>query len=282
MATLDELQAQLAALTQRVNEITAPPDDYYTHRFSGEEIDNAVGRVAATAGSGAITAGDIGAAPSGWGFGDNSLGFYNDSGDETPGLDYLTSIYNGMLDGTFKCFSFTDFYTLTAMDTTRVVHCKLYRFSSQNALAEFRTTVAAGYVIIAYRAYSNGWKPMELLNPQMLSGVEYRTIERHNGKPVYAKLVAPVHAICVPETKMDMVLGFGIKNPESILECICLTGKYENGNIINPIDIVTFQNSDDLYIRRTGMDPSYVRLGFKGFDGDYGFMAKIKYTKTTD
>ena len=39
MATLDELQAQLTALTQRVNEITAPPDDYYTHRFSGEEIE---------------------------------------------------------------------------------------------------------------------------------------------------------------------------------------------------------------------------------------------------
>lgn len=62
MATLDELQAQLAALTQRVNEITAPPDDYYTHRFSGEEIDNAVGRVADTPGSGAITARDVGAA----------------------------------------------------------------------------------------------------------------------------------------------------------------------------------------------------------------------------
>lgn len=63
MATLDELQAQLAALTQQVNEITTPPDDYYTHRFSGEEIDNAVDRVKATPGSGAITAGDIGAAP---------------------------------------------------------------------------------------------------------------------------------------------------------------------------------------------------------------------------
>ena len=63
MATLEELQAKLTALTQRVNEITAPPDDYYTHRFSGEEIDNAVGRVADTPGSGAITAGDVGAAP---------------------------------------------------------------------------------------------------------------------------------------------------------------------------------------------------------------------------
>ena len=58
MATLDELQAQLEELNRRVNEITAPPDDYYTHRFSGEEIDNAVDRVKATPGSGAITAKD--------------------------------------------------------------------------------------------------------------------------------------------------------------------------------------------------------------------------------
>lgn len=61
MATLDELQAQLEELNRRVNEITAPPDDYYTHRFSGEEIDNAVDRISNTPGSGGITAEDIGA-----------------------------------------------------------------------------------------------------------------------------------------------------------------------------------------------------------------------------
>ena len=35
----------------------------------------------------------------------------------------------------------------------------------------------------------DGWTPWEYLNPSMQLGVEYRTTERYNGKPVYAKLV---------------------------------------------------------------------------------------------
>lgn len=42
MATLDELQQQLNALQQRVDAITAPPTDYYTQRYSGEETDRGV------------------------------------------------------------------------------------------------------------------------------------------------------------------------------------------------------------------------------------------------
>lgn len=40
MATLDELQQQLAELQAKVNAITSPPEDYYTSRYSGEELDN--------------------------------------------------------------------------------------------------------------------------------------------------------------------------------------------------------------------------------------------------
>ena len=43
MATLEQLQQQLDALTQRVDAITAPPTDYYTQRWSGEETDRGVG-----------------------------------------------------------------------------------------------------------------------------------------------------------------------------------------------------------------------------------------------
>lgn len=42
MATLDDLQQQLEALRQRVDAITAPPTDYYTQRYSGEETDRGV------------------------------------------------------------------------------------------------------------------------------------------------------------------------------------------------------------------------------------------------
>lgn len=39
MATIEELQAQLAALTDRVDAITAPPETYYTMQYQGETID---------------------------------------------------------------------------------------------------------------------------------------------------------------------------------------------------------------------------------------------------
>lgn len=43
---------------------------------------------------------------------------------------------------------------------------------------------------IAVRFCNNGvWGPWEYLNPLLSPGVEYRTTERHNGKPVYKKSV---------------------------------------------------------------------------------------------
>lgn len=44
MATLDELQQQLAALSARVDALTTPPDDYYTSKYSGEEIDAGIAK----------------------------------------------------------------------------------------------------------------------------------------------------------------------------------------------------------------------------------------------
>lgn len=44
MATLEELQQQIIELQEKVAAITVPPTDYYTHRWSGEEIDDAVDR----------------------------------------------------------------------------------------------------------------------------------------------------------------------------------------------------------------------------------------------
>lgn len=266
MATLDELQAQLAALTQRVDEITAPPDDYYTHRFSGEEIDNAVGRVADTPGSGAITAGDIGAAPSGFGFGDNSNGFFNNSGEEQPGLDYLKSLLDGMPNGTFKCFTFNDYYTLGVLGTTRTIHCKLYKFASTNALAEFRTTNSVGVTIIGYRGYGDaGWKPIELLNPLMSLGVEYRTTERYKEKPVYVKLVN--FGNLPNETNMGVA-----HNSENVLDVICGFLKNQDGTILNDYYLI-----ENFTVGRT-----FIGIKTSGDMSSNIGTVLMKYTKTTD
>ena len=40
------------------------------------------------------------------------------------------------------------------------------------------------------RVHSSGtWYPWEWVNPPMAAGIEYRTTERYQGKPVYVKLV---------------------------------------------------------------------------------------------
>lgn len=45
MATIEELTAKVAELEQQMAAITAPPTEYYTSAYSGEEIDAAVKRV---------------------------------------------------------------------------------------------------------------------------------------------------------------------------------------------------------------------------------------------
>ena len=167
MATLDELQAQLAALTQRVNEITAPPDDYYTHRFSGEEIDNAVDRVEATSGSGAITAGDIGAAPGGFGLGDSRN--IIDSWDNALENGFYVSNGNAPDDG--------DYAHGVVLSNGGVLVAQIASPRNNPKCLCVRTKSPSGF---------GSW---EWLNPPMVPGVEYRTTKRRNKQPVYAQLI---------------------------------------------------------------------------------------------
>ncbi len=174
MATLDELQAQLTALAQRVNEITAPPDDYYTHRFSGEEIDNAVGRVAATAGSGAITAGDVGAAPDGYGLGTNRL----------PVID--NSAFSSVLPAGF--YLYRDLEHPIGGSQVGILLSLGSNYSYTGLSTQIFTIY--GSVLIRNPTQNNYNPEWDWLNPPMQLGVEYRTTERYHRKPVYAKLIS--------------------------------------------------------------------------------------------
>ena len=45
MATIEELTAKVAGLEQQMAAITAPPTEYYTSAYSGEDIDAAIKKV---------------------------------------------------------------------------------------------------------------------------------------------------------------------------------------------------------------------------------------------
>ena len=146
---------------------------------------------------------------------------------------------------------------------------------------------AAYYGSVCKREKRAGtWTPWEWVNPPLALGVEYRTTERYLGKPVYVKLVNPVHAVMTSETAVDLVCYFGVSNIAAVVSCVPVTGEWKNGAIVSPINNVPFLHSiatsSNLRIVCTGMATNYVRYNFSGYDGDYGFMPLIKYTKTTD
>ena len=71
----------------------------------------------------------------------------------------------------------------------RYIFARVANYDSQNALQEY-WSLNQGAQNKAHRICRNGvWGPLEWINPSMQIGVEYRTTERHNGKPVYKKAV---------------------------------------------------------------------------------------------
>lgn len=65
-------------------------------------------------------------------------------------------------------------------------YCGLFNIGSCDNLCN-------GWRMIKLRWPSSGsdsiWMPFEWVNPPLIAGIEYRTVERYQGKPVYAKLV---------------------------------------------------------------------------------------------
>ena len=71
----------------------------------------------------------------------------------------------------------------------RYIFARVANYDSQNVLQEY-WSLNQGAQNKAHRICRNGvWGPLEWINPSMQIGVEYRTTERHNGKPVYKKAI---------------------------------------------------------------------------------------------
>lgn len=256
MATLDELQAQLEELNRRVNEITAPPDDYYTHRFSGEEIDNAVDRVKATPGSGAITAGDVGAAPDGFGLGTAAA--------KAPTVnDFDSIVQTGWYIGVPAIPGF-------AFGNTVLMHVAMSSsYATQIAYLYTATSGLPSNTMIIRSKETGTWKPWEWVNPPMKIGVEYRTTKRHNEKPVYTKAI---NCGAMPNAT-EKNISHNIDNLKYPLTCnVNCTG---GTNFTLPW-MTGDRQADALFIS------SGVRLYSSNDLSAYTAIATLEYTKTTD
>ena len=122
---------------------------------------------------------------------------------------------------------------------------------------------------IAFRFCNNGvWGPWEYLNPLLSPGVEYRTAERYNGKPVYAQLV---NAGVFPENGPKAV-SHGISDIDKIVSA--------NGNLdtISSLPYVYGSTRQDFVVTTTEIYLTSISPAYTSANA----YITIKYTKTTD
>lgn len=135
--------------------------------------------------------------------------------------------------------------------------------------------------LMAVRSVFNGEVgPIEWINPPMDLGVEYRTIERHMGKPVYKKLVTTGQLPSAAGTAEFFPFGSDYSaGTYAVFSAECYIANNSNGEGWQ-ITMPAFSNGS----LNVSMKFSGVRIDTY-VDGDwssyYGF-ALLKYTKRTD
>ena len=108
------------------------------------------------------------------------------------------------------------------------------------------------------------WMPFEWEHPPMKIGVEYRTSERYNGNPVYAKAINFGQA--PNATYKDVSHGI-----ENISQLVSYTGMMGGANLIETpaLDSIQINASNIRITTNSDVSASYVYL-------------VLRYTKTTD
>ena len=276
--TIEELAAKVAELEQQMAAITAPPTEYYTSAYSGEEIDAAVKKVSEGLAGGVTSfngrtgavlpqSGDYNAtqipvsaedgaetvaaalsnkAPGGFGLGANA--------GAIPGND----LNNAILGGFYVFSSATQNIPSFRSGKVLVMPYSDLQYYTQIAFAALTSE-------IAFRFCKNGvWGPWEYLNPLLSPGVEYRTLERYNSKPVYTKAVS-LGTVSGGGTKS---VEHGVTDLEACIECNGFAG---HQNLVG-----------NKYVNSITVEASVIELVTDSNFPSQAVVAIMKYTKTTD
>lgn len=284
--TIEELTAKVAELEQQMAAITAPPTEYYTSAYSGEEIDAAVKKVSEGLAGGVTSfngrtgavmpqAGDYNAtqipvsgepeaetvaaalsnkAPAGFGLG-------------TSNPRHIDDANNALESGWY----YLDASTLNGPESAEYSNVMLVLTRNSNPQTVQVSFNVTDLAFELRRVCTNGvWSPWEWVNPPMQLGVEYRTVERYNGKPIYIKAVS----LGLLENNTSKSVEHGISDFESCVECSGFSG---------PINLVGSGGVDSIYATtsRVGIDTNG-SFSSAATSSKLNTVAIIKYTKTTD
>lgn len=299
MATIEELAAKVAELEQQMAAITAPPTEYYTSAYSGEEIDAAVKKVSEGLAGGVASfngrtgavlpqSGDYNAtqipvsgepeaetvaaalsnkAPAGFGFGDAVQSIETTSAEESyeTYCAKVDTVLDGMPNKTAKLVLA---YPPAVYGKAGTTISLLYKGDANYAVLSnigSADTALCGWRMIRLKKSSSepsAWQPFEWEHPPMQLGVEYRTVERYNGKPVYVK------AVNCGMLVGDKSVEHGVANMKACIEVNGCAG---------PQNLVGNASTGSITV-----DSSVIKTVVYSDIPHEDSIVIIKYTKTTD
>lgn len=142
-----------------------------------------------------LTAADVGAAPGGFGFGDAIQEIVTTSAEESyeTYCAKVDAVLDAMPDKTAKLVRA---YPPAVYGNAGTTISLLYKSDANYAVLSNIGSADAG--LCGWRMFKQRypsssspavWMPFEWEHPPMRTGIEYRTTERHNNKPVYKKAV---------------------------------------------------------------------------------------------
>lgn len=126
--------------------------------------------------------------------------------------------------------------------------------SSENNGSLIAHSAVNGGSKINKNKYNGAWLPLEWDNPPMLPGVEYRTIERWNGKPVYRKCVQYINEAALSGDALHSI-PHGISNLDRSygVEITARTASYQIPYIASSeTTAVTGCSASNIELRTTG------------------------------
>lgn len=159
-----------------------------------------------------------------------------------------------------------------------VQYGRMILFGYSNTVTQIVSSDMPGWknILVMRSRFQGTWSPWEYINPPMEQGKEYRTTERHNGKPVYA-----------------LAFDFGAL-PNSDIKNVTIP-KWTSHNIVFDLKITAHSSNETIPVP-TGLSSDYAssywfisttsalfHIRSKSDLSKYSScVVTLKYTKTTD
>lgn len=217
--------------------------------------------------SGGVAAALSNKAPAGFGFGDAVQSIETTSAGESyeTYCAKVDAVLDGMPDKTAKLVLA---YPPAVYGKAGTTISLLYKGDANYAVLSnigSADTALCGWRMIRLKKSSSepsAWQPFEWEHPPMQLGVEYRTVERYNGKPVYVK------AVNCGMLVGDKSVEHGVANMKACIEVNGCAG---------PQNLVGNASTGSITV-----DSSVIKTVMYGDIPHEDSIVIIKYTKTTD